>query len=131
MKDARDDIAVSVLRVLQEMEDNGGSRAWGADIEAITERLSIDVSQIGQQLDALADAGYISVKGNTESFGDPNGHYGIKLLPEGRAASGPEATSAESDDPAKQSRLKSFAQQFREDAPDTAANFLLESLGNL
>lgn len=84
MRDTWNDIALPILRTLQELEDEEEGNAWGTEIEVLTERLGIDDNQVGQQLESLEDAGYISIKDNAQTFDNPNQHHGIKLRSEGR-----------------------------------------------
>ena len=132
-----------ILRVLQELENEEDGNAWGTDIEVLAERLGMDANQIGQQLDSLEYDGYISVKDNAQTFGNPNGHYGVKLLPEGRRELGEwpadpmtalavalaralEEASDMSGIPDEQSRLRSLAKQLREAGPGIAVTLILE-----
>ena len=48
MQDTWNNIALPILRTLQELEGEEEGNAWGTDIEVLTERLGIDANQIGQ-----------------------------------------------------------------------------------
>ena len=148
MQDTWNDIAMPILRTLQELEGEEEGNAWGTEIDVLTERLGIDANQIGQQLESLEDARYISIKDNAQTFGNPNGYYGIKLLSEGRRELGEwpadpmaalaialaralEEASAKSDSPDEQSRLRALAKQLREAGPGIAVTLLLEGIKHL
>ena len=77
VQDTWNDIAMPIPRTLQELEGEEEGNVWGTDIEVLTGRLGIDANQIAQQLESLEDARFISIKDNAQTFGNPNGHYGI------------------------------------------------------
>ena len=148
MQDTWNNIALPILRTLQELEGEEEGNAWGTNIEVLTERLGIDANQIGQQLESLEDACHISIKDNAQTFSNPNKHYGIKLLSEGRRELGEwpadpmaalavalaralEEVSAKSGSPEEQSRLKALAKQLREAGPGIAVTLLLEGINHL
>ena len=83
MRNTWDDIAMPILRTLQEMEveaSSTGKGGSGATISQIAERLAMDANEIGPQLDSLEYDECIAAK-NTPTSGRPNRHTGIKLLP--------------------------------------------------
>ena len=103
---------------------------------------------MGSQLESLEDACHISIKDNPQTFGNPNEHYGIKLLSEGRRELGEwpadpmaalavalaralEEASAKSGSPEEQSRLRALAKQLREAGPGIAVTLLLEGINHL
>ena len=148
MQDSWNDVAMPILRTLQKLEGEEEGNAWGTEIDVLTERLGIDANQIGQQLESLEDAGYISIKDNAQMFGNPNQHYGIKLRSEGRRELGEwpadpmaalavalaralEEASAKSSSPDEQSRLMELAKQLREAGPGIAVTLLLEGIKHL
>ena len=148
MQDTWNNIALPILRTLQELEGEEDGNAWGTGIEVLTERLGIDANQIGQQLESLEDARHISIKDNPQTFGNPNEHYGIKLLSEGRRELGEwpadpmaalavalaralEEASAKSGSPEEQSQLRALAKQLREAGPGIAVTLLLEGINHL
>ena len=146
MQDTWNDIALPILRAVQEMEaeESGAGKAWwGVYIGKIAERMGKSINEIGPQLDSLEYDGYVSVKSNTPTSGHPHRHMGVRLLPEGRKALGEwpadpmtalavalaralEDASAESDNPDEQSRLRSLAKQLREAGPSIAVTLLLK-----
>ena len=148
MLDTWNDIAMPILRTLQELEGEEDGNAWGTDIDVLTERLGIDANQLGQQLESLEDAGYISIRDNAQTFGNPNAHYGIKLRSEGRRELGEwpadpmaalaaalaralEEASDTAATPDEQSRLSSLAREIREAGPGIAVTLLLEGVKHL
>ena len=86
MRNTWDDIAMPILRTLQELEDAGDGR--GPDIDELAKRLDMNANQIGPQLNSLEHDECIGVRGNRPVSGRPHRHYGITLLPEGRRALG-------------------------------------------
>ena len=133
MRNTWDNIAMPILRTLQEMEVEASSTSkggWGATIGQIVERLGKDTNDVGPQLNSLESAGYVSVRGNTPTSGRPHQHSGIQLLPEGRRALGEwpadpaaalasalaralEEVSAAIESVEEQSRLEALAEKVR------------------
>ena len=145
MRDTWNDIALPILRALQELESEEEGNAWGTNIDVLTERLGIDANQIGQQLESLEDAGYVSIKDNAQTFGIPNAHYGIKLRSEGRRELGEwpadpmaaltaalaralEEASAASASDEDQSHLKALAVRVREAGTALGTALAVEAL---
>ena len=144
MRNTWDDIAMPILRTLQEMEEEEGGNAWGTEIDELVERLGMDANQIGQQLDSLACDDYISVRDNAQTFGNPNAQHGIKLGPAGRRALGEwpadplaalasalaralEEAGAESGSAEERSRLKALAEKVREAGPTIGLTLAVEA----
>ena len=133
MRNTWDDIAMPILRTLQEMEteESGtGKGWWGATIWQVAERLGLDINEVGPQLDSLEYDEFISVNSNIPTSGRPHEHMGIELLPEGRRALGEwpadpvaalasalaralEEASAAAANVEEQSRLKALAERVR------------------
>ena len=133
LRNTWDDIAMPILRTLQDMETEAsgtGKGWWGVAIGQVAERLGMDVNEIGPQLDSLEYGEYVSVKSNTRTGGNPHRHMGIKLLPEGRKALNEwpadplaalasalaralEEVSTESANDEERSRLKALAEKVR------------------
>lgn len=88
LRNTWDDIAMPILRALQEMEVEEGGNPFGADVSQIGERLGIDIADVGPQLDSLEHDEFISVEGRDVTSCRPFRHIGVKLLPEGRRALG-------------------------------------------
>lgn len=88
LRNTWDDIAMPILRALQEMEVEEGGNPFGADVSQIDERLGIDIAEVGPQLDSLEHEEFISVEGRDVTSYRPFHHIGVKLLPEGRRALG-------------------------------------------
>ena len=151
MRNTWDDIAMPILRTLQEMETEAsgtGKGWWGVAIGQVAERLGMDVNEIGPQVDSLEYSEHISVQDNLRTSGHPYNHMGIRLLPEGRKALGEwpadpmaalavalaralEEASAESANPDEQSGLRSLAKQLREAAPGVVVTLILEGATRL
>jgi len=87
-KDTWNDIAMPILRVLQEMEDEAHGNGRGTNIDELAKRLDMGANLIGPQLDSLQHGEFITVQGNRPTSGRPHRHFGITLLPEGRRALG-------------------------------------------
>ena len=88
MRNTWDDIAMPILRTLQEMETEEGGSGIGPYIQQMAKRLGMDENEIGPQLDSLEYDGYISVASNTPTMGHAHRHFGIRLLPNGRRVLG-------------------------------------------
>ena len=137
MQDTWNDIAMPILRVVQEMEaeQSGAGKAWwGVSVGQIAERMGKSVNEIGPQLDSLEYDGYVSVKSNTPTSGHPHRHMNVRLLPEGRKALGEwpadpmtalaaalaralEEASSEAKSAEERSRFKALAEKLREAGP--------------
>ena len=147
MRNTWDDIAMPILRTLQEMEAEASSTGkgwWGASISQMAERLGMDVNEIGPQLDSLEYSESVSVKSNTPTSGNPHRHIGIRLLPEGRKALNgwpadplaalasalaralDEASTAAGNED-ERSRLKALAEQVRAAGPTIGIAALVEA----
>lgn len=88
MPDTWNDIAMLILRALQEMEAEEGASGIGPHIGQLTERLGMSENEVGLQLNSLAYDRYIAVASNKPTMGRPYRHFGITLLPKGRRALG-------------------------------------------
>ena len=127
MRTTWNEIAPPILRTLQEMEGEEGGIPHGAQIGAIAERLRKEEAEIAPQLESLADGGYLSIRDNAATFGNPYGHYGIKLGAIGRQALGEWPTNPvealatalhdaafESGSPEERSRFQTLAKRMRQ-----------------
>ena len=147
LRNTWDDIAMPILRTLQEMEveaSSTGKGGSGATIGQIVERLGKDTNDVGPQLNSLESDGYVSVRGNTPTSGRPHRHSGIQLLPKGRRALGEwpadpvaalasalaralEEAGAESGSAEERSRLKALAKKVRDAGPAIGLALVVEA----
>ena len=144
MRNTWDDIAMPILRTLQEMETEEGGSGIGPYIQQMAKRLRMDENEIGPQLDSLEYDGYISVASNTPTMGHAHRHFGIRLLPNGRRVLGEwpadpvaalasalaralEEAGAESGSAEERSRLKALAEKVRDAGPAIGLALVVEA----
>ena len=144
MRNTWDDIAMPILRTLQEMETEEGGSGIGPYIQQMAKRLGMDENEIGPQLDSLEYDGYISVASNTPTMGHAHRHFGIRLLPNGRRVLGEwpadpvaalasalaralEEAGAESGSAEERSRLKALAEKVRDAGPAIGLALVVEA----
>ena len=74
MRNTWDDIAMPILRTVQEMEveaSSTGKGGSGATIGQMVERLGKDTNDVGPQLNSLESDGYVSVRATNRPVGVP------------------------------------------------------------
>ncbi|MYA85229.1 MAG: hypothetical protein F4Y12_06550 [Acidimicrobiaceae bacterium] len=144
LRNTWDDIAMPILRTLQEMEVEQGGNPFGADVSQIEERLGIDIAEVGPQLDSLEHDEFISVEGRDGASYRPFRQIGVKLLPKGRRALGEwpadpmetlaaalarrleQASAAANNE--ERSRLKALAEKVRDAGPTIGLTLAVEAL---
>ena len=82
-----DEIAFPALRAIRDLQNESdyGRVTYGTDV---ANKLNRPMSEVGPQMRALRDDGYIIVGQEAPSGGDPFGLYAIRLAPRGLRALG-------------------------------------------